>query len=88
MVSEKMNVFVKNRVLRLSVSKVNPKTLDKFDVKIVAKHQKQVAQFIKLLLKVAVELDNKDKNSMFNNKKATVELGDRPLSEQKLSSKK
>ena len=86
-VSEEMDALVKDKVLRLPVSKVNPETLDKFDVKVVAERQKQVAPLITSLLRVAVGLDSKD-DSVFDNEEATVELGDGPSPEDKLSSRK
>ena len=81
-----MNTLVKDKALRLPVAKVNTETLDQFNIKIVAEHQKQVTPLTTSLLKVAVELDSVD-DSMFDsdNKKVTVELGDQPPEEKELS---
>ena len=38
--SEEMDALVKDKVLRLPVLKVNPETLDKFNVKVIAERQK------------------------------------------------
>lgn len=83
-----MNILVKNQVFKLLILKVNSETLNIFDIKIIAKHQKQIVSLIILLLRIAVELNNKYNNSLFNNKETTVKLSNELLSKQKLLLKK
>ena len=85
--SKEMNTLVKDKALGLPVAKANTKTLDQFNIKVIAECQKQVAPLTTSLLRVAVGLDSVD-DSMFDsdNEEATMELGDQLPEDKKLSS--
>ena len=70
-----MDALVKDKALRLSVLKVNPETLDKFDVKVVTERQKQVAPFTMSLVRAAAGLDNIDHSAFDSDDEPAVELG-------------
>lgn len=80
--NEKIEVLRKNKALRLPIANVNSKTLKKFDVKIIAKRQKQMAPLIILLLKVAARLDSMNDNAFDSNNEPIMELNNQ-MSEKK-----
>ena len=74
-----MDTLVKDKTLRLSVLKVNSETLDKFDVKVVAERQKQVAPFTTSLVRAAAGLDNVDDSAFDSDDEPAVELSKQQL---------
>lgn len=75
---------MKDKAFRLSVLKVNPETLNKFDVKVVAEHQKQVASFTTSLMRAAAGLNNVDDSVFDSDDKPAVELGEQQSQEEHL----
>lgn len=72
--SEEVNTLVKDKTLKLPVLKVNSEILDKFNVKIIAEHQKQVVLFTTSLIRTTAGLDNVDDNAFDSNNEPAVEL--------------
>lgn len=74
--SEEIDTLVKDKTLKLPVLKVNSETLDKFNVKIITEHQKQVIPFTTSLVKATAGLDNVDNSAFDSNNKPAMELGE------------
>lgn len=78
-----MEVLTKDKAFRLLVANINLKTLKKFNVKVVAERQKQVALFTTLLLRVAAGLNSINDSTFDLDDEPTVELGNWGLEKKK-----